>query len=76
MKELVEFMAKALVDSPEEVAVHSSKKDRTTLLELTVADKDLGRVIGRHGRTAMAMRLILEAAAEKTHQQAALDILE
>ncbi len=76
MKELVEFMAKALVDSPEQVEVHSKQKGDTTVLELGVAEGDLGRVIGRHGRNAKTMRMIVAAAAEKAHKRVSLDILE
>jgi len=76
MKELVEFMAKSLVDSPEMVEVYSKQEGGTTVLELSVAEDDLGRVIGRHGRNAKSMRLILAAAAEKAHKRVALDILE
>lgn len=76
MKELVEFLAKSLVDSPDEVEVYTRQRGDLTVLELSVLEEDLGRVIGRHGRNAKSMRMILAAAAEKAHQRVVLDILE
>jgi len=76
MKELVEFLAKSLVDSPDDVEVYTKQKGDLTVLELSVLEEDLGRVIGRHGRNAKSMRMILAAAAEKAHKRVTLDILE
>ncbi len=76
MKELVEFLAKSLVDSSEQVEVTSKQKGDLTVLELQVAEEDLGRVIGRHGRNVKSMRLIVAAAAEKARKRVSLDILE
>ncbi len=76
MKALVEFMAKSLADAPEQVAVQERAKGRDTVLELHVAPDDIGRIIGRHGRNARSMRLILAAAAEKAHKYVTLDIAE
>ena len=63
MKELVEVIAKALVDHPEEVSVNEKKEGRTTVLELHVADGDMGKVIGKQGRIAKAIRSVVKAAA-------------
>ncbi|MBI5167086.1 MAG: KH domain-containing protein [candidate division NC10 bacterium] len=76
MKELVEFMAKSLVDRPEEVSVSAIEGDKTTVLQLRVAQEDLGRVIGKQGRTAKAMRTLLAATAAKANKRAVLEILE
>ncbi len=76
MKELVEFMAKSLVDHPEEVSVYAIEGDKTTVLQLRVAQEDLGRVIGKQGRTAKAMRTLLAASAAKANKRAVLEILE
>jgi uncharacterized protein len=76
MKELVRLMAQALVDRPEEVEVREVEGEKTTVLELKVADTDLGKVIGRQGRTARAMRTIVNAAATKLRKRAVLEILE
>lgn len=76
MKELVEFMAKSLVDHPEEVIVYAIEGDKTTVLQLRVAQEDLGRVIGKQGRTAKAMRTLLAASAAKVNKRAVLEILE
>lgn len=76
MKELVRLMAQALVDRPEEVEVREIEGEKTTVLELKVADTDLGKVIGRQGRTARAMRTIVNAAATKLRKRAVLEILE
>lgn len=65
MKELVEVIAKALVDNPEEVSVNEKKEGRTTVLELHVADGDMGKVIGKQGRIARAIRSVVKAAAAK-----------
>lgn len=76
MKELVERIAKALVDDPEHVEVSQVGGDRTLVLELHVAQNDLGKVIGRQGRTARAIRTILDAASKKMNQRAVLEIVE
>lgn len=76
MKELVQLIAKYLVDHPEEVRVQEMEGEKTTVIELKVAQDDLGKVIGKQGRTARAMRTILSAAATKIHKRAVLEILE
>jgi len=76
MKELIELIAKSLVDYPDEVKVKEVEGDQTTVLELRVADGDLGKVIGRQGRTARAMRTILGASGMKLKKRFVLEILE
>lgn len=76
MKLLIEDMAKALVDKPEEVAVAEVDGERTTVYELRVATTDLGKVIGKEGKTARAMRTILSAAGTKLGKRCVLEILE
>lgn len=76
LKELVGFLAKALVDRPEEVMVDVADEDRAWLFELTVDETDLGKVIGKEGRTARALRTVLSAAAAKLDRRAILEILE
>jgi predicted RNA-binding protein YlqC (UPF0109 family) len=76
MKELVEAIAKALVDHPENVQVKSVDGEQVTVLELRVHPEDLGKVIGRQGRTAKSMRTILGAAGMKLHKRLTLEILE
>ncbi len=76
MKELVRAIAQALVDKPDEVEVIEIEGEKTTVLELKVANSDLGKVIGRQGRTAHAMRTIVNAAATKLKKRAVLEILE
>jgi hypothetical protein len=76
MKELVRSIAQALVDRPEEVEVREVEGEKTTVLELKVDEADLGKVIGRQGRTARAMRTIVNAAATKLKKRAVLEILE
>ncbi len=73
---LAKELAKALVDSPEEVTVVTSGDSEFVRLELEVAEDDLGRVIGRSGRTARALRIILSAAAAQNGQRCSLDIVE
>jgi hypothetical protein len=75
-KELVEYVAKALVDDPEQVQVEAAESGGTTTLRLKVAQTDLGRVIGKQGRTARAVRTLLHAAASRTKQRVVLEILE
>ncbi len=76
MKELILVMAKALVDKPDEVEIREIEGDVTTILELKVAKDDLGKVIGKQGRTAHAMRAILNATATKLKKRAVLEIVE
>lgn len=76
MKELVEAMARALVDSPDEVSVQEVDGEKTTVFELRVASTDLGKVIGKQGKTARAMRTILGAAGTKIGKRCVLEILE
>ena len=76
MKELVEVITKALVDSPDEVVVTEREDRKTMVLEVRVAEADMGKVIGKQGRTARAMRTILSAASTKSKKRAVLEILE
>jgi predicted RNA-binding protein YlqC (UPF0109 family) len=76
MRELVEYIAKALVDDPASVSVSEVKGDLVTVIELRVAKADLGKVIGKQGRTAHALRTILNATATKQGQRAVLEIIE
>lgn len=76
MKELLELIARALVDQPEEVVVAEIEGEQTTVLELRVAQGDLGKVIGKQGRTARSIRTILAAAGMKLRKRVVLEILE
>lgn len=76
MRELIDAIAKALVDKPEEVVVGEIAGEQTTVIELKVAKDDLGKVIGKQGRTARAMRIILGAASTKLRKRSVLEILE
>ena len=76
MKALIELMAKSLVDNPEEVAVAEVEGERTSVFELRVAKSDIGKVIGKQGNTARAMRTILSAAGTKIGKRCVLEILE
>jgi predicted RNA-binding protein YlqC (UPF0109 family) len=76
MKDLLEEIAKALVDNPEDVQVTEVEGEQTTVLELRVRNEDLGKVIGRQGRTARAIRTLLSAAGMKVHKRFVLEILE
>ena len=76
MRDLILIIAKSLVDQPDEVEVAEVKGDKTTVLELRVAKDDLGKVIGKQGRTAHAIRTILNATATKLKQRAVLEIME
>jgi uncharacterized protein len=76
MKELIEYIAKALVDSPDQVHVSEVVGDQTSVLELKVAKEDLGKVIGKQGRSARAMRTILSAASTKMKKRTVLEIIE
>ena len=74
MKELVEVIAKALVDNPDEVVVTETETDRETVLELKVAPSDMGKVIGKQGRIAKAIRSVVKVAASKEDKRVTLDI--
>ena len=76
MKELIEYIAKALVDDPDQVNVSKVSGDQTCVLELKVAKEDLGKVIGKQGRSARAMRTILSAASTKLKKRTVLEIIE
>ena len=76
MKELIEQIARALVDNPDQVVVEEITTQQTLVLELRVAKEDIGKVIGKKGRTAQAMRTILSCASAKTHKRAILEIVE
>ena len=76
MRELIEYIAKSLVDRPEEVFVKETDGEKTTIIELKVAKEDLGKVIGKMGKTARSMRTILNAAATKIGKHCVLEILE
>ena len=76
MKELVEYMAKALVDYPDQVSVSEIEGNQTSVIELTVAKADLGKIIGKQGRTARAMRTVLGAASAKLKKRVVLEIIE
>ena len=76
LKELIEYLAKTLVDFPDQVEVTEITGEQTTVLELKVAKDDLGKVIGKQGRTARAVRTILNAASTKLKKRAVLEIIE
>jgi predicted RNA-binding protein YlqC (UPF0109 family) len=76
MKDLISYIAKALVDSPEAVEVSEVEGEQTSVIELKAAKEDLGKVIGKQGRTARAMRTILNAASTKIKKRAVLEIIE
>jgi uncharacterized protein len=76
LRTLIEFIAKSLVDHPDHVDVKEIEGEKTTIIELRVAEDDLGKIIGRHGRTAKAMRTVINAAATKEQKRAVLEILE
>jgi len=76
LKDLVEYIAKSLVDNPDDVVVTEVEGEQTSVLELKVAKEDLGKVIGKQGRTARAMRTILGAASTKAKKRSVLEILE
>ena len=75
MKELVEGIAKSLVDYPEEVVVTETENDKTIVVELHVASSDMGKVIGKQGRIAKAIRSVVKAAASKSDKKVAVDIV-
>jgi uncharacterized protein len=76
LKELIEFMARALVDNPDQVDVSEIEGEQTSVIELRVAKEDLGKVIGKQGRTARAMRTLLSAASAKIRKRSVLEIIE
>ena len=76
MKELVEVIAKALVDNPEEVSVNEKNEGRTIVLELHVAEGDMGKVIGKQGRIAKAIRSVVKAAASKEEKKVIVEIMQ
>jgi predicted RNA-binding protein YlqC (UPF0109 family) len=76
MKDLVAYIAKTLVDRPEAVVVTEKKGVQVSVIELKVAKEDLGKVIGKHGRTAEAMRTILNAVSTKLKKRCVLELLE
>ena len=75
MKELVEVIAKSLVENPDEVTVTEKQSGKTTVLELKVAPSDMGKVIGKQGRIAKAIRAVVKAAASKEDKKVVVDIL-
>jgi len=76
MKELVEVIAKALVDDPDSVVVNERTEKKTTILEVRVADSDMGKVIGKQGRIAKAIRSVVKAAAAKEDRKVIVDIMD
>ena len=76
MKELVEVIAKALVDDPESVVVNEREEKKTTVLEVRVAESDMGKVIGKQGRIAKAIRSVVKAAAAKDDKKVIVDIMD
>ena len=76
MKELVEVIAKALVDDPDSVAVSERQDGRTTVIEVRVADSDMGKEIGKQGRIAKAIRSVVKAAAAKEDKKVVVDIIQ
>ena len=75
-KDLIEYIAKSLVDDPSAVSVNVIEGEKSTILELRVATEDIGKVIGKHGRIAKAIRTVLSAAAVKTGKRSVLEILD
>jgi len=76
MKDLIAYIARALVDNPDAVSVTEIEGEQTSVIELKVAKEDLGKVIGKQGRTARAMRTILSAASTKIGKRSVLEIIE
>ena len=76
MKDLIEVIAKALVDKPEEVKVKEIEGDRSIIIELTVAPEDMGKVIGKQGRIAKAIRTVVKAAATKENKRVIVEIIQ
>lgn len=75
-RDLVEYMARALVDEPDEVQVNMIEGEKSTILELSVSPDDIGKVIGKHGRIAKAMRTVLAAVSTRTGKRTVLEILD
>ena len=76
MKELVQYLARSLVNNPDAVEVQETKRETASVLELKVAKEDLGRIIGKQGRTAKSIRTILNAAASRANRRVVLEIVE
>lgn len=76
MKELVQYLARSLVNNPDAVEVKETEEDNASIVELRVAKEDLGRIIGKQGRTAKSIRTILNAAASRTNRKVVLEIVE
>lgn len=76
MRDMIEYIAKNLVEKPDSVVVNEVAGEKTTIIEVSVDREDIGRIIGKKGRTARALRTILNAAAMKQNKRAALEILE
>jgi predicted RNA-binding protein YlqC (UPF0109 family) len=76
LKDLIEMLAKALVDKPEDVIVNEVAGERTSVIELRVAKEDMGKIIGKHGRNAQAIRTILSGASAKNRKNTVLEIVE
>jgi hypothetical protein len=76
MKDLITYIAKALVDNPEEVLVTEIQAEQSSVIELKVAKEDIGKIIGKHGRTIVAIRTILRAASTKLNKRCILELLE
>ncbi|HEX7504766.1 MAG TPA: KH domain-containing protein [Syntrophales bacterium] len=76
MKDLIKYIAQALVDNPDKVEVSEVQGEQTSVIELRVAKEDLGKVIGKQGKTAKAMRTILSASSAKVHKRTVLEIIE
>ena len=76
MKDLIKYIAQSIVDNPEQVKVEEVEGSHTSVLELKVAKEDIGKIIGKQGRTAQAMRTILNAASGKTKKRMVLEIIE
>jgi len=75
-KELVGFMVRSLVDAPDKVQIKQIEGEKSTILELSVAKEDIGKVIGKHGRIARAVRTVLSASATKSGKRVVLEILD
>ncbi len=75
-KELVEFIAKSLVDSPDKVSVNLVESEKSTIIELSVDEPDIGKIIGKHGRIAKSIRTILSAVSNKSNKRIILDIID
>ncbi len=75
-RELVEFIAKSLVDTPDKVNVNVVESEKSTIIELTVDEPDIGKIIGKHGRIAKSIRTILSAVSNKSNKRILLDIID